>query len=387
MDYIVRHLRKQGLTGLAAEGEWYQPFPYERNPSITAHNVLAVFPGKGALANEAIIVSAHHDHLGIDPERVKAGRDGIFNGADDNASGFAAVLLAAQALHAARDRLPASYRTVIFAVFDGEEIGLFGSRYYLEHPLWPLDKTTADINFDMVGRLFRGRLLAGDSESSSYMAQRITVPGGPVRNQRRDSPSCANRADSSSFLDRAIPAVHFNTGLHADYHQVTDEVDRLDCEGGARVSWLAYRLLREMMENPERLRFRQPPPNFDIQGVLRLIFRLGVVPEQNAQAGHNPLISVVIPNSVAAKQGFKAGDEITAINGQQFESLFDAIVVIGKLRFDRDIEIAILRKGQKFSLKIPPRRSRISPARPCAPLGKIITRCCSASSPAKKSIR
>src|SRR6202035_194577 len=122
---------------------------------VTARNLLAVFPGQGALANEAILVSAHHDHLGIDPALVKAGKDGIFNGADDNASGCAALLLLAQALHAEKARLPSSHRTVIFASFDAEERGLVGSRYYVSHPLWPLNKTTANINLDAVGRLFR----------------------------------------------------------------------------------------------------------------------------------------------------------------------------------------------------------------------------------------
>src|SRR5262249_37181493 len=95
---------------------------------ITGRNLLAGVPGRAELAKEAILVSTHHDHLGIDSELLKAGKDGIFNGADDNASGCAALLLLAQALHADRERLPASYRTVIFASFDAEEQGLVGSR-------------------------------------------------------------------------------------------------------------------------------------------------------------------------------------------------------------------------------------------------------------------
>src|SRR5581483_4648308 len=85
---------------------------------IQGRNLLAAVPGKGELAQEAVVVSAHHDHLGVDSELIKAGKDGIFNGADDNASGCAALLLLAEALHADSDRLPASRRTVIFASFD-----------------------------------------------------------------------------------------------------------------------------------------------------------------------------------------------------------------------------------------------------------------------------
>jgi aminopeptidase N len=178
MQYLVRHFKEAGLKGLGSQEEWYQDFPYGSQKKVTARNVLAVFPGQGPLAKEAIIVSTHHDHLGIDPAVVKAGKDGIFNGADDNASGCAALLLLVQALSAERPRLPTSYRTVIIASFDAEERGLVGSRHYVRHPLWPLNKTTANINFSMVGRLFRGKVLAADSESSAYLAERIRALAG-----------------------------------------------------------------------------------------------------------------------------------------------------------------------------------------------------------------
>jgi len=353
MQYLVRHFQEAGLKGLGSKDDWYQEFPHGEQKKVTARNVLAVFPGRGALANEAIIVSSHHDHLGIDPALVKAGKDGIFNGADDNASGCAALLLLAQALSAERSRLPSSYRTVIFASFDAEERGLAGSRYYVRNPLWPLNKTTADINFDMVGRLFRGKMLAGDSESSAFFTERITALAVQCGIRVETRLHGARRADNASFLDQAIPAVHFNTGLHADYHQVTDEVNKIDSDGGARISWFAYRLLREMMENSERLRFRRPSPNFDIQGILRLVMRLGLVPELNTQSGRYPLISYVVPNSLAAKQGFQAKDEITSVNGQKFEHLYDAAVLFAKLRLDSDIQLTVLRKGKTVELKIP----------------------------------
>ena len=121
MEYIIRQLQDAGAQGLGKDGAWYQDFPFGDKVKVTARNVLGVFPGKGALADEAVIVSAHHDHLGTNDDLVKAGKDGIFNGADDNASGCAAILLVARALGAERSRLPASYRTVIFASFDAEE--------------------------------------------------------------------------------------------------------------------------------------------------------------------------------------------------------------------------------------------------------------------------
>lgn len=133
----------------------------ERRPT-QGRNVLGVIRGKGELGNQAVVVSTHHDHIGT--TAVKPGEDGIYNGADDNASGCAALLLIAQALHMDRAHLPASHRTVILASFDAEEEGLIGSRYYVTNPLWPLQRTTANLNFDMIGRLSQAsRLLAIDS--------------------------------------------------------------------------------------------------------------------------------------------------------------------------------------------------------------------------------
>ena len=115
MQYLIPHFQEAGLKGMGSQDEWYQDFPFVRQKkTLAARNVLAVFAGKGALASEAIFVSAHHDHLGINAELVKAGKDGVFHGADDNASGCAALLLVARALHEGRAQLPATYRTVIF---------------------------------------------------------------------------------------------------------------------------------------------------------------------------------------------------------------------------------------------------------------------------------
>jgi hypothetical protein len=353
MEYVVRHLKAAGMTGLVKEGGWYQDFKYGKDNSTTARNVLGVFHGKGALAKQALIVCSHHDHIGIDVSLAKSGKDGIFNGADDNASGCAAMLLSAQALDLGRERLPASYRTVIFASFDAEERGLLGSRFYVRNPGWPLENTSANITFDMIGRLFRGKVMAGDSESSAFLVERIQFLAPQCGLKVETRLSGGARADNASFLDRAVPAVHFNTGLHSDYHQVTDEVDKIDAEGGARVAWLGYRLLREMMENPNRIVFRRPPPNFDLQVILRLVTRLGLVPELNTQAGRYPLIQFVVPLSIAARQGFRAKDEIISINGQQFETLLDAAIKFGQLRLDRDVRLTVKREGKLVDLKIP----------------------------------
>ena len=255
---------------------------------VQGRNVLAIVPGKGELARQAILVSAHHDHLGTNPQLLEAGKDGIYNGADDNASGCAALLLVAQALHADREHLPPSCRSVIFALFDAEEQGLTGSRFYVNQPLWPLVRTSANLNFDMVGRLNQGKLLALDSESNTFLVERLKVlaPMCGLRVETRLNGS--RRSDNANFLDRQIPAIHFHSGIHSDYHHVTDEVAHIDGEGGARIAWVVYRLLWETLGTPERLAYRQPSSSFDVRRLLELVFKLGIVPEQNAQSGAIP---------------------------------------------------------------------------------------------------
>jgi hypothetical protein len=371
-EYIVRHLKECGAKGLLPGGEFYQEFPFTaggRHP-VTARNVLAVVHGKGELAREAVLVSAHHDHLGTDPKRIAAGKDGIFNGADDNASGCAALLLIAEALHADRGRLPASCRTVVFATFDAEERGLVGSRYYVNHPAWPLERTAADLNFDMVGRLQGRRVLAADAGSNPFLAGRIAAlaPACGLRVETRLSG--VRRADNASFLDREIPGVHFSSGLHPDYHQVSDEVGKIDAAGGARIAWMVYRLLREAVEVPGPLRYRRPPPATDVQSVLQLVVRLGILPEQNAQGGRYPLVKFVMPGSPAARNGMQSGDEILGLNGGRFEGLEDAAVAFGQVRLDRPLRLAVRRKGKEAEVTIPPEVFRDMAGPRVRPAGK-----------------
>jgi Zn-dependent M28 family amino/carboxypeptidase len=136
------------IRGTAAKAN---PSAVDKNRRITVRNLIGVVPGRGSLADEAVVVSAHYDHVGVkatdddQPDRIR-------NGADDNASGVAAFLMLADQLAADRRNLPKSHRTILFASFDAEERGLVGAKYYVENPIWPLEKTAIVLNFDMVGR-------------------------------------------------------------------------------------------------------------------------------------------------------------------------------------------------------------------------------------------
>lgn len=231
-DYIARKFKKLGLEVIRQH--------LYRN----ADNVIGIFRG----GDEAIVVSAHYDHLG-----VQAGV--VYPGADDNASG-ASVLLAL-----ARDAVERSYaRTIVFVAFGAEEAGLVGSRYYITHPAWPLAKTAGVINFDMVGRNFfeagadkpatvgvigleADAKLAAAARAAAKRAH-MSVVAAPAKLVRMFG--FAYRTDDWWFRGRIPVAVHFSTGFHPDYHKPTDTVDKLVPSQLAGVAHTAAGLLRYM---------------------------------------------------------------------------------------------------------------------------------------------
>jgi hypothetical protein len=350
-DYIVRHFQQFGLASRGDRNTYFQSFPWN---SQSGRNLIAVMPGAGKLAHQAVIVSAHYDHVGVDPKRLAAGQDAIFNGADDNASGVAALLLIAEALRSKAGEFPTPRRSVVFIAFDGKERGSLGSRYYHQRPCWPLEKTAAIVNFDLIGRLRQGKVYGSDVQSSSVLEKRF----------ERLAEKCGLRADTRlsglrgtdhvPFLDSGIPSVTLTTGLHADYHQVSDELQKIDSAGAARVAWLAYRLVAETVADPRPIAFQQPRPAYDLQNLLRTLRRQGIVPRVwEPGPGPYPKISRVIPGSPAEKAGIRAGDRITALNGQTFNRLEDVIVVWSQLQLDDGLRLSLLRDGKQVELTLP----------------------------------
>ena len=201
-------------------------------------NVVGVLSGSDpSKAGEAIVIGAHYDHVGLGgrlsmtPER--AGE--IHNGADDNASGTASVIEIARAAMADRSRFP---RTLIFVTFAGEERGLLGSTHYVASPPVSMGETIAMLNLDMVGRS-RGAVDVSGLDNTvvkdDLMAAAQATGGIDIK---QEGPG-AGRSDDSSFLAARVPAVNFFTGFHADYHRPTDDWEKIDKAGTARVATLA----------------------------------------------------------------------------------------------------------------------------------------------------
>jgi hypothetical protein len=241
------------------------PFPSDTGPSYLqpypvtggqAANVAALWRGDGgSAADEVVVFVAHLDHVGTG---ASAGGDSIFNGADDNASGSAGVLEIAEAFAASGQR---PRRSVLFLLVTGEERGFWGSYWFVGHPPVPLSSIVAAVNLDMIGRNHPDTVYVGGLDVSTLgtvVRSAMSRPGvdlWPVAIGMYGS-------DHVVFHNRGIPAVMFHTGLHPDYHKVTDEVSVLDADKAARVTRLAFHTglaVAETAGRPIILSRRGPP--------------------------------------------------------------------------------------------------------------------------------
>ena len=221
----------------------------------TLRNVVGILRGADDdRDDEAVVLGGHYDHVGLggryssSPELTGE----IHNGADDNASGVAALIEIARAAAADRTRFP---RSLVFVAFAGEERGLFGSAHYVSDPA--IDDTVAMVNLDMIGRPRRGVEVGGittaaplraDVEAAARAAGIEVRPGGPG----------SGRSDDASFLDKRIPAIHLFTGFHDDYHRPSDDWQRIDAPGTARVATLALEIAARLAARREPLTFAAP---------------------------------------------------------------------------------------------------------------------------------
>jgi hypothetical protein len=219
-------------------------------PATEALNVAAFVAGADpALADEAVVVGAHYDHVGRGDygayDLAEVGH--VHNGADDNASGVAAVLEVARRLAASPPR-----RSVVIVAFGAEELWMLGSRHFVRRPPVPLGSIVGMVNLDMVGRM-RGRRLE--------LFGAATAPG--LRGLARDANARTRlslafrpvgaRSDHAPFAERGIPAVHLFTGMHGDYHRAGDDVERINLAGLERVADYAEAITRALADRPRRL--------------------------------------------------------------------------------------------------------------------------------------
>lgn len=220
--------------------------------SLTAPNTVGILEGSDPkLRNEYLVFSAHMDHIGITPGQP----DSVNNGADDDASGTTGVMELAEAFSRPGAR---PKRSIIFLTVSGEEKGLWGSRYFSEHPVVPIDRIVADLNMDMIGRNWKDTIVAIGKEHSDLgtTLERVNRAHPELRmtaiDDRWPEERFYFRSDHYNFARKGVPILFFFNGVHPDYHRVTDSPDKIDSEKESRILRLLYYLGREIGDAPER---------------------------------------------------------------------------------------------------------------------------------------
>lgn len=318
--------------------------------TLISENVGAVLPGRGELADEFVVIGAHYDHVGKD-------RDGlIFPGADDNASGTAGLLIAAELLARRYDALPEDQpaRSILFLAFTAEELNLRGSAYYVKHPIAPMSQHVLMLNMDMIGRLSFHGLEVGGGESGerlpSLLARHIGASGLHARPMESIG---LNRSDHASFLGRKVPSVHFFTGLHGEYHSPNDTPDLVDAKGGAAIAELVADIAFDAATTPE-------PPGWtgrtgseprDETRLNRPKIRTGIVPGAGAD-GRGMLVARVVEHSSAFQAGLRAGDRITRWNGNPVNGPEDWIPLLLEAEPGDTITVEFRRGGQSQTVAL-----------------------------------
>ncbi|MEO8561019.1 MAG: M28 family peptidase [bacterium] len=246
--FIVSRYRALALDGAFAEecaapqvcpSTFFQPFMAE---GTTARNIVAVIHGADSLlAGEYVLVGAHYDHLGVSPAFSNDQNLGVAvrPGADDNASGTAAVLELARRLA----ERPAA-RSILLVNFDAEEFGMLGSALFVRYPPAALDSIVLMLNLDMVGRLRRRDLLidgSGANDALRAMADSV-AKSNAVRSVRWSG--SIGRSDHASFAAMHVPTIMLTSGEHTDYHRVTDLAARIDVKGLLRIVDVAEGIIR-----------------------------------------------------------------------------------------------------------------------------------------------
>ncbi len=321
---------------------------------VTTWNIVGVVEGHDEkLKDEYIVVGAHKDHLGMGGPNTgsrKPDTVAVHNGADDNASGTALILELAEKLSFQRDSLR---RSVIFVAFGAEEMGLLGSKYFVENPPVDLSKIKAMINVDMVGRLRDNNLQAGGTGTSKRSEDILnSIP--------HDSLNLAfttegyGPSDHASFYGKDIPVFFFTTGAHLDYHTPFDDTDSVNFEGLEKIGDYVSKLAWTIANMDSALVFQEAGPK---EGVSRSRRRgkgvtLGIMPDFSGNEKRGLRADFVIKGKPAYLGGMQDGDIITAINGKPVKNIYDYMYRLSKLKFGQTISVEVLRGDEKKILII-----------------------------------
>ena len=352
-DFIAARFKALGLKPGGAQGTFFQELPLasQLNPHAqggTGRNLIALLPGSDPrLRAEWVVIGAHYDHLGRGgPSSAAPDQQGqIHNGADDNASGVAAMLEAARTLVRTR---PA--RSVAFLAFTGEESGLLGSAFFAAHPAIPLNQIKAMLNLDMVGRLRSGPLIVYGTGTAAQWDAILNSATAAEKVEFKGQPDGYGPSDHTSFYMNDIPVLHFFTNTHGDYHKPGDDWEKIDTAGLTKVARLVARIAGTVAGSNQTMtlvRGAGKPPATGV--VTRGSSYLGTVPDFTP-VERGVLLSGVTPGSPGDKAGLKKGDLIIKFDDDAIVDLQGMTDALKARKPGDTVKVTVLRDGKEVVL-------------------------------------
>ena len=357
-EIIVARFEEVGLNPAGDAGGWFQPFTPD-GPEIAdaallpegakwgemeLRNIAGILSGTG---DGCVIVGGHYDHLGRNAEGTH------FPGADDNASGIAALWAIASELAAEGPRS----RDILFVAFSGEEEGLLGSRWYVEHPLRPLESTVAMINLDTVGRIVDRKLFVFSTRSATEFPRALQGVNLGFDFDLAMPEMGPLAGDQVSFVEKGVPALHLFTGPNEDYHRTTDLPEKLDYEGLSEIAVFTAELVRFLADREQSLTFvsqdegkAKPPASPHGHSARRV--SLGTIPDFSDDQGGGVLVSGVLPGSPAEKAGILKGDRVIAVDDEKIATLEDYSIALKSHKPGDKIHVTFLREGEEKSVEV-----------------------------------
>jgi peptidase M28-like protein/PDZ domain-containing protein/PA domain-containing protein len=321
----------------------------------TVNNVLAYLPGK---TEEYVIVGAHYDHLGrgnydsLAPSQIGQ----IHPGADDNASGTAGVLELARMFAPMKGELQ---RGILFMSFAGEELGLLGSAYWVQHSTLPLDKAVAMLNMDMIGRIKDDKVYIGGVGTGSALKPVIEQAAAKQNFKVEYSPGGYSASDHTSFVTKHIPVLFFFSGLHSDYHKPSDTWDKINAPSAARLVDVVGDAAQQLASAQDRPTFVTVMEDKPLSGVGGSGYGpyFGSIPDFG-QVENGVKFSDVKPASPADKAGLKAGDILVQFADKPIKNLYDFTDALRRSKVGDIVEVTVMRDGKpvKATVKLEQRK-------------------------------
>ncbi len=315
------------------------------------NNVLAYLPGK---TDEYVILGAHYDHLGrgnfdsLAPSQIGK----LHPGADDNASGTAALLELARILAPLKGQMQ---RGILFASFAGEELGLLGSAEWVKSPTKPLDKAVAMLNMDMIGRIKDDKIYIGGVGTGSTFQKVLDQAKDDSHLKFEISQGGYASSDHTSFVTKRIPVLFFFSGLHSDYHKPSDTWDKIDAPDAARLLNVIASATVDMASSADKPAFVAVVENNPHSGVSSggggYGPYFGSIPDFG-QTENGVKFSDVKPGSPAAKAGLQAGDVLIQFGDKPIKNLYDFTDALRRSKIGDIVPVTVLRDGKELTVEV-----------------------------------